>query len=123
MAYHARYSLLYYIHMAYDEQLAERVHDVLGLDPAVTEKKMFGGLAFMLNGNMCVGIVDHDLMVRVGKDDYEIYLAEPHARPMDFTGKPLKGFLYVAADGIADAHSLKKWIERGVAYAASLPAK
>lgn len=109
--------------MAYDEGLAERIRDVLMYREDIAEKKMFGGIAFMLGGNMCVGVVNDVLMVRVGADDYEAALAEPHARPMDFTGKPLTGFIYVDPEGFDDDEQLLAWIERGVAFAASLPVK
>lgn len=109
--------------MAYDEGLAERVRDVLAFREDIIEKRMFGGIAFMLGGNMCVGVVRDVLMVRVGADGYEDALVEPHARPMDFTGKPLKGFIYVDPEGVDDDENLQTWIERGVAFAASLPVK
>lgn len=109
--------------MAYDEGLAERIRDVLCKCDDVREKKMFGGLAFLLGGNMCVGVVNDVLMARVGPDAYEPLLSEPHARPMDFTGKPLKGFLYIDAEGIDDDDDLAAWIARGVDFASSLPRK
>jgi hypothetical protein len=77
----------------------------------------------MFQGNMCVGVVNEELMVRVGPNAYEEALAQPHARKMDFTGKPMKGFVYVEADGFADDEDLQAWIDRGVAFASSLPAK
>lgn len=109
--------------MAYDEGLAQRIRETLAGRQDVVEKKMFGGLAFMVGGNMSVGVVDDELMVRVGKDGHDDALAQPHARPMDFTGKPMKGFVYVSAQGIAEDDDLAGWVERGVAFAASLPAK
>ena len=109
--------------MAIDEGLAERVRESLQGLQGVEEKRMFGGLAFMLNGNMCVGLVKESLMVRVGPDNYEASLALPHARPMDFTGKPLTGFVYVEPEGIAEDADLNAWIERGVAFAGALPPK
>jgi hypothetical protein len=84
---------------------------------------MFGGLAFMVRGHMAVGIVKSSLMVRTAPDDYETLLAEPHARPMDFTGRPMKGFLYVDPAGVASAPALARWVARGVAFADSKPAK
>jgi TfoX/Sxy family transcriptional regulator of competence genes len=86
--------------MSYDEKLAERTRAVLDSRDDVIEKKMFGGLAFMVRGHMCVGIVDRELMVRIGPDGYESALAEAHARPMDFTGKPLRGMVYMGAAGL-----------------------
>ena len=109
--------------MAFDEGLAERVREELGDLPDVVEKKMFGGLAFMIRGNMSVGIIGSELMVRVGADAYEKTLKLPHAREMDFTGKPLKGFVYVNENGIAEDNDLKEWIGRGLAFVESLPTK
>ena len=109
--------------MPYDEGLAQRVREGLEECPRVSEKKMFGGLAFLLAGNMCVGVVGDELMVRVGPDAYEEAVRQPHARKMDFTGRPMKGFVYVGHRGIASDAGLQRWIERGVRYAASLPAK
>lgn len=111
--------------MPFDEGLAERVRDAfagMGIDDTV-EKRMFGGIAFMLHGHMCCGIVGEKLMVRVGPEAYEQALTEPHAAPMDFTGKPLRGFIYVNADGFAEDETLAAWIDRGVTFANSLPPK
>lgn len=109
--------------MAYDEQLAERVRRLLETFPGVAERKMFGGLAFLLRGNMCCGVVGGQLMVRVGRESYETALHEPHAREMDFTGRPLRGFVYVACEGLSSEGDLRAWVERGARYAESLPAK
>ncbi len=109
--------------MAYNEELAFRVREALGAREGLTEKKMFGGLGFMLNGNMCFGIVKDDLMVRVGADDHQDALAQPYARPMDFTGRAMKGFVYVDVGGLQEDGALDQWIERGVAFAQSLPKK
>jgi hypothetical protein len=109
--------------MAYDDALADRVRAVLGDDPRLHEQKMFGGLAFMIAGNMCVGIVGDDLMVRVGPDAYLGALDLPHAREMDFTGRPMRGFVFVAAAGVAARADLEGWVDRGLACAESLPAK
>ena len=109
--------------MAYDEQLAGRVRDVLARRKDVSEKKMFGGLSFMLGGNMCCGVDKDNLMVRVGPEQYETALAQPHARPMDFTGRPLKGMVYVDPEGYRTDAALAAWVKRGVDFAASLPAK
>lgn len=109
--------------MPYDEGLATRIGELLEDRRGVTEKKMFGGLALLLHGNMCVGIVGSDLMVRVGPDVQDDALRRPHARPMDFTGRPMKGFVFVAAPGYEADADLRDWVARGVAFAASLPPK
>ncbi|MGV6827266.1 MAG: TfoX/Sxy family protein, partial [bacterium] len=110
--------------MAYDEGLAQRVRESLDqLDTPSDEKKMFGGIAFMVNGHMSVGITGADLMVRVGADQYTASLTLPHAREMDFTGKALKGFVYVAEDGLGDDESLLFWIERALGFVRQLPPK
>ena len=84
---------------------------------------MFGGIGFMVHGNMCCGVVNDDLMVRVGPGGHEASLALPHARPMDFTGRPMKGFVFVGPGGIEDNGVLAEWIGGGVTYARSLPKK
>lgn len=109
--------------MAFDEDLAGRVRDRLADLPGVTERKMFGGLAFMLAGNMCCGIVGDDLMVRVGPDAHEDATARPHVREMDFTGRPMAGFVLVAPPGTDGDTDLAGWVDRGVAFARTLPAK
>ncbi len=109
--------------MAYNEALAARVRTVLSDEFGVVEKKMFGGMAFMLRGNMCVGIVKDDLLVRVGKENHAATLALPHARVMDFTGRSMQGFIYVEPAGVATESDLAAWVGRGVAFAASLPQK
>ena len=109
--------------MVYDEGVAQRVREAMRNQKNVVEKKMFGGLAFMVRGNMCCGVVRDELMVRVGADGYEAALSQPHARKMDFTGKPLKGFVYVAEPGFESDKDLKGWIDQAVKFARSLPAK
>jgi TfoX/Sxy family transcriptional regulator of competence genes len=109
--------------MAYDEILAERVRALIGLDPRLSERKMFGGLCMMINGNMCVGVVGDELMVRVGPDRYHDALIAEHAREMDFTGKPMKSMVFVAAAGTTDDADLERWVDRGLDFAASLPPK
>ena len=112
--------------MPYDEKLAERVREVFQSEPGYpdcTEKKMFGGICFMVGGNMAVGVTGSDLMVRPGPDNFEAAMALPHARPMDFTGRPMKGFVYVDSAGLAGEESLAEWVERGASFARSLPAK
>jgi hypothetical protein len=107
--------------MAYDEGLARRVREALDERTDLSEKKMFGGLAFLLAGNMCAGIVGEELMVRVGPDAWQEALGEPHAREMDFTGRSMKGFVYVGTGGLEDDEALGRWLARGVAFASSLP--
>jgi hypothetical protein len=109
--------------MVYNEGLAQRVRDLLAEHQGVSEKRMFGGVAFLLNGNMFVGINQDNLMVRVGPEAYEALISEPHAREMDFTGKPMRGFVYVGPEGLESDVGLRRWIEHGLAYASSLPSK
>jgi hypothetical protein len=109
--------------VAYDEALADRIREVLGGHPGIGERKMFGGLAFLLDGNMSVGIIGEELMVRVGPDAWADALAQPHAREMDFTGKSMKGFVYVGPDGVAEDEDLARWVDRGLDFAGSLPPK
>src|SRR5688572_22090866 len=99
--------------MAYDEGLASRIRSHFKGRTDVTERKMFGGLAFLCSGRMCCGIVGTDLMVRVPTGAYESTLAEPHVRPMDFTGRPMKGFVYVARVALGTPTSLRAWVSRG----------
>ena len=106
-----------------DEALAARVREVLGPRRDLLEKRMFGGLAFMVGGHMTVGINGESLMVRTGPGGMDEALAQPHARPMDFTGKPLKGFVYVDPPGVESEAQLASWIDRALAFTASLPAK
>ncbi len=109
--------------MAFSEKLADRIRKQLASETGIVEKKMFGGLAFMVNGNMSCGVAGDDLMVRVGPDAYADALAEPDAREMDFTGRPMKGMIYVTADGIRTAKRLAFWVKKGLNFAQSLPAK
>lgn len=102
--------------MAFDEQLAARIRELLSARNDVEEKRMFGGLCFMVAGQMAVGVETTKLMVRVGPDAYADALAQPHAEPMDFTGRPLKGFVYVTPAGTKGV-ALKKWIDRAIAGA------
>jgi TfoX/Sxy family transcriptional regulator of competence genes len=88
----------------------------------VEEKRMFGGLCFMVNGAMCCGLTKSDFMVRVGPAQYDAALAEPHVRPMTFTGRPLKGMVYVDAEGIRTGEALARWVRRGVAFVTETPA-
>lgn len=109
--------------MAYDEGLAERVRGVLSDRPDVVEKKMFGGIAFMVRGNMCVGVNQDNLMLRVGPDQQEAALTRPHARVMDFTKRPMKGFIYVDQAGLETDEDLAEWIEWGLRFVLTLPSK
>jgi len=109
--------------MAFDEAVTERVRGALGNTPDVVEKRIFGGIAFMLRGNMCCGVIGDRLMLRVGPDGYKKALSRPHAGAMDFTGRPMKGLVYVAPAGFASPRDLKTWIERAMEFALSLPAK
>lgn len=111
--------------MAFDEGLAERIRTALESRKDVVEKRMFGGLAFMVNGHMCCGIVKHDLMLRVGPSRQQEMLEKPHAREMDFTGRPLKGMIYVSPEGFRTDAALRSWIGVAVDFVTSpeLPPK
>ena len=109
--------------MAFDEQLANTVRKQLGRKAGLVEKKMFGGLAFLINGNMSVGIHGNDLIVRLAPESTDAALKEPGARVFDLTGRPMKGWLLVSGAGVNDPASLSKWVRRGVEYASSLPKK
>jgi TfoX/Sxy family transcriptional regulator of competence genes len=109
--------------MAYDQDLANRVREQLADEDAVTEKQMFGGIAFLLSGNMAVGVSREDLMVRVGKDQSDDALAQPHTRVFDMTGRPMRNWVLVEAAGVESDAQLSAWIGRGVAFARSLPPK
>ena len=109
--------------MAYDEKLAQRIRELVAVHPEVTEKKMFGGLSFIIRGNMFCGVLNDDLVIRTGPEGYEEALAEPDIRPMDFTGRPLKSMVFVGPEGYQSDETLKGWIERGLKFALSLPPK
>lgn len=109
--------------MAYDEGLVQRIREALRDVPGIGEKKMFGGLCFTLGGNMMVGIVRESLMVRMGEVEALAALSKPGARPMDFTGKPMKGYLFVDPIGIAEDRDLEEWISMSQQFAQSLPVK
>jgi TfoX/Sxy family transcriptional regulator of competence genes len=109
--------------MAFDEGLAERLRETLELRHNVTEKKMFGGLAFMLDGHMFVGILGDRLMARVGPAGYADALRQPHASEMDFTGKPMKGYVYIAPEGFESDRDLEKWVAVCAKFVSSLPSK
>mgnify|MGYP003548597610 CR=1 FL=1 len=108
--------------MAYDERLAERVRAVLAGRKGVAERKMFGGVAFMINGNMACGIVKSELMLRVGVEGADAALDHPHVRQMDFTGRPMTGMVYVERGGLGD-RELPAWVDQAAGFARSLPPK
>jgi TfoX/Sxy family transcriptional regulator of competence genes len=109
--------------MAYDEGLAGQIRTLLDGEHGVTEKKMFGGVAFLLDGKMFVGIVKDDLMVRVGQDNNDQALKQPHTRPMDFTEKPMVGYVFVSPDGLSEDAVLERWVRMGLSFVATLPEK
>jgi hypothetical protein len=110
--------------MAYDEELAERVREHVEREKGLTEKRMFGGLAFMINGNMAVSASSKGgLLLRVAPTDTDALLCEPHARPFEMRGREMNGWLYVDANAMTPDDELARWIGRGVGYARSLPAK
>ena len=109
--------------MAYDEGVAQRLREVFADRIDVVEKKMFGGIAFMLSGHMCCGVIGETLMVRVGPQQYDAALTRPHVREMDFTGKPLKGFVYVEPEGFESDADLEQWVSVSEDFVDSLPPK
>jgi TfoX/Sxy family transcriptional regulator of competence genes len=109
--------------MAFDEGLAERLRDLLRQHDDVSEKKMFGGLAFMLDGHIFVGILGDRLMARVGPADYVQALSRPHASEMDFTGKPMKGYVYIEPEGFESDQDLESWVAICTKFVSSLPPK
>ena len=109
--------------MPHDELLAARLRDLLAGNAAVAEKKMFGGIAFLVNGKMSVGVYKEWLIARVAPEQAGEALARPGAKVMDITGRPMKGWIMVAPDGVAADESLRAWVDESVAYAASLPPK
>jgi len=109
--------------MAYDAELADRVRERLRNVDGVTELRMFGGWGVTIHGNMAVGVLGNDLIVRVGAGSYDDALSSPGVRPFDFTGRSMKGWVYVNQPVIADNRTLTRWIKRGTAHAQSLPRK
>lgn len=109
--------------MAYDEGLAQRIGDMLGEQPGLVEKKMFGGVGFLLHGNMACGVHKDALVVRVGPERYDEALKRPHTRPFDITGRPMKGWVMLAADGYEADDDLNSWVQQGIEFALSLPPK
>ncbi|MGH3013025.1 MAG: TfoX/Sxy family protein [Gaiellaceae bacterium] len=108
--------------MAFDEELADRVRVLLADEAGLAERKMFGGLAFMINGNMACGIMREELMLRLGAEGADAALERPHVRPMDFTGRPMTGMVYVERAGLDDVE-LRSWVTQATAFARSLPPK
>ena len=109
--------------MAYDEGLAQRIREALGELPGLVEKRMFGGVGFMVQGNMACGVNKDDLIVRVGAEQYAEALAKPHTRPFDMTGRPMKRWVMVAPDGYESDDALQRWVQQGVDFALTLPPK
>jgi hypothetical protein len=110
--------------MAYDEMLAERVRQELSRRQVeVREQKMFGGIAFMVRGHMALGVTHDDLMVRVGPEQYEQALQQAHARPMEFTGRPMRGMVFVGPGGTARATNVARWVKSALRYADTQPEK
>lgn len=109
--------------MAFDETLANRLRNLFAGNHDISEKKMFGGLCLLCRGHMFLGIVNNELMARVGPDNYLAALQQPHVRQMDFTGKPMKGYVFVSSDGIASDQQLEKWAELCLHFVDTLPAK
>jgi hypothetical protein len=109
--------------MAVDEALAARVRGALRGSEGLVEKRMFGGIAFLLNGNMCCGVHDDELIVRLDHEQAEGALGEPHARVFDLTGRPMRGWVLIAPAGVATDDGVRSWVGRGVEFARSLPAK
>ena len=107
--------------MAVNEALVARIRGALAGEPNVTERKMFGGVAFMVAGNMCCGVNKDDLMLRVGADGHNAALRRPHARAMDFTWRPMKSMVFVDAAGIAGDEDLRDWIDTALAFVRTLP--
>ncbi len=109
--------------MPYNEALAERVRRMLAGQPGLTEKKMFGGVAFMLEGHMACAVMRDDLVVRVGPQREASLLPQPHARPFEHAGRPMKGWLMIAREGYQGDDDLAYWVAHGVEFARALPPK
>jgi TfoX/Sxy family transcriptional regulator of competence genes len=109
--------------MPYNELLSNRIRAVLGPLPNLEEKKMFGGVGFLVNGNMACGVHKDDLIVRVGPANYYVALSRPHTRPFDMTGRSMAGWVIVSPEGCASESDLKVWVDQGLAFALSLPSK
>jgi TfoX/Sxy family transcriptional regulator of competence genes len=109
--------------MAYDETLASRVRKILSPVAGFSEKKMFGGLCFLIHGNMCCGVLKNELVLRADSGSARDLLRRPHTRPMDFTGRPLKGFVFIENGGLCTDRQLRDWLSLALSFAQSLPRK
>ena len=109
--------------MAYSKSLVERIRHLVSRQRGVTEKKMFGGVCFLLNGNLLVGVWKDSLIARIGKDAYEAALQEEHVKEFDVTGKPMKGWVMVEPDGIDSDHQLTHWVDQATLFVRTLPGK
>ena len=109
--------------MAFDETLARRIRESLSRRRGVQEKKMFGGVGFLLNGNMLVGVWKKSLVVRLAADEYAWALSEPNVREFDITGRPMKGWILVEPEGVEDVDQIDNWIRRATKFVKTLPAK
>ncbi|HYU60606.1 MAG TPA: TfoX/Sxy family protein [Solirubrobacterales bacterium] len=109
--------------MAYDADLAERVRDAIALRDGLSEREMFGGIGFMVGGNMACGVLGDELIVRLAPADAERALAEEHTRVFDYSGRPMKGWIFVASEGLGSDDQLAEWVDAGADFAASLPSK
>jgi hypothetical protein len=109
--------------MAFDENLADRIRKALGRKKRIEAKRTFGGLCFMMNGHMLVGVWKDSLIVRLGVDQSQEALLEPHVRRLDIKRKPMKGWIVVEPEGVADEAAAKMWVQRAVKFVAKLPAK
>ncbi len=109
--------------MAFDENLAARIRKALARKKGIEEKKMFGGLGFLFHGNMLVGVWKNSMIVRLGPDEGEAALLEPHVGEFDITGKAMKGWVMVAAEGVADEGAVQAWVKRAIMFVGKLPRK
>ncbi|UCD65661.1 MAG: TfoX/Sxy family protein [Deltaproteobacteria bacterium] len=109
--------------MAYNEKLSQKVRALLQRTPGMEDKKMFGGVGFLVHGNMACGVLNDDLIVRVGPDEYKNALALPHTREFDITGRVMKGWVMVSSEGTRTDRELSAWVQRGILFAQSLPGK
>jgi TfoX/Sxy family transcriptional regulator of competence genes len=108
--------------MPYDQRLADQIRKALPKS-SIVEKEMFGGLSFLVRGNMACGVIGKEMMVRIGPEGHAAALSEPHVRPFDMTGRPMKGWIVVRAAGLKDDAAVARWAKRGLTYARSLPPK
>jgi TfoX/Sxy family transcriptional regulator of competence genes len=109
--------------MAYDHEIADEIRTAIGPRPGLTEREMFGGIVFMINGNMAVGVSGDELMVRIGKDAHDEAISRPGARTFDMGARPMRGWVGVSSEGFSSEEDLISWVEWGVSFAESLPPK